>query len=157
MLNSVDFPISNTNISEFFLEKEYTDYFTIQQTLHELTDSELIRTESTHSNTHYLITNAGKETLYYFKDKLTTSILQDIQDFFRDKEFIIKDETAVFADYFKTPEQEYGVRCQIKQKQTSLVDLTLTVKTKEQAQAICNNWKDQCNDVYACLMDMLLK
>ena len=29
--------------------------------------------------------------------------------------------------------------------------------TKEQAEAICNNWKNQNEDVYAYLMDMLLK
>lgn len=27
MLEKVDFPLSNTQISDFFLEKEYTNYF----------------------------------------------------------------------------------------------------------------------------------
>lgn len=30
MLEKVDFPLSNTQISDFFLEKEYTNYFTVQ-------------------------------------------------------------------------------------------------------------------------------
>ena len=42
MLSQVDFPLGNTKISNFFLDKEYTTYFTIQQVLNDLLDSELI-------------------------------------------------------------------------------------------------------------------
>ena len=58
MLDKVDFPLTNTQISDFFLEQEYTDYFRVQQVLNDLADSGLIRTESTHSNTQYYITGA---------------------------------------------------------------------------------------------------
>ena len=60
MLDKVDFPLTNTQISDFFLEQEYTDYFRVQQVLNDLADSGLIRTESTHSNTQYYITAAGR-------------------------------------------------------------------------------------------------
>ena len=33
MLDKVDFPLTNTQISDFFLEQEYTDYFRVQQVL----------------------------------------------------------------------------------------------------------------------------
>ena len=54
MLDKVDFPLSNTQLSNFFLEQNYTDYFTVQQVISGLLDSELIRFESTHNNTQYL-------------------------------------------------------------------------------------------------------
>ena len=63
MLSQVDFPLGNTKISNFFLDKEYTTYFTIQQVLNDLLDSELIVAESTHNNTNYRITASGRETL----------------------------------------------------------------------------------------------
>ena len=53
MLDNVDFPLTNTQISDFILEKEYTTYFTLQQAINELISAELIRTESTHNNTYY--------------------------------------------------------------------------------------------------------
>ena len=77
MLDKVDFPLTNTQISDFFLEQEYTDYFRVQQVLNDLADSGLIRTESTHSNTQYYITAAGRETLGFFRDKLTDAIEHD--------------------------------------------------------------------------------
>lgn len=51
MLDKVDFPLSNTQISNFFLDHDYTDYFTVQQMISSLLDSELIRSKSTHNNT----------------------------------------------------------------------------------------------------------
>ena len=38
----------------------------------------------------------------------------------------------------------------------TIIDLTLSVKTKEQAEAICNNWRKQHEDVYMYLMDSLM-
>ena len=69
MLDKVDFPLTNTQISNFFLEQDYTDYFRVQQVISDLVDADLIRTESTHSNTQYTITAAGKETLEFFKEQ----------------------------------------------------------------------------------------
>ena len=46
MLEHIDFPLSNAQISDFFLDREYTDYFTIQQVIHDLMDSGLVRTET---------------------------------------------------------------------------------------------------------------
>ena len=53
MLDRVDFPLTNTQISNFMLNKDYTTYFTIQQAISELIDTGLIRTESTYNNTHH--------------------------------------------------------------------------------------------------------
>ena len=36
MLQNVNFPLSNTQISDFILEKEYTNYFHLQEALSEL-------------------------------------------------------------------------------------------------------------------------
>ena len=63
MLNKAGFPLTNTQISNFFLEKEYTDYFRVQEVIGDLVDANLIHAESTHSNTQYSLTSAGKETL----------------------------------------------------------------------------------------------
>ncbi len=78
MLEKVDFPLSNTQISNFFLEQNYTDYFTVQQMINELLDSDLIRFQSTHNNTQYYVTAPGKETLKFFEDKITPAIEHDI-------------------------------------------------------------------------------
>lgn len=157
MLDKVDFPLTNTQISNFFLEQEYTDYFRVQQVLNDLVDADLIRAESTHNNTQYSITAAGKETLGFFKDKITDAIERDTMAYFEKNKMELRTVNSIIADYYKTPDQNYAVRCQFKERGISLIDLTLSVKKKEQAEAICNNWKNQNEDVYAYLMDILMK
>ncbi len=39
MLDKVDFPLTTSQISEFILEKEYTTYFKLQETLAEMEHS----------------------------------------------------------------------------------------------------------------------
>jgi DNA-binding PadR family transcriptional regulator len=157
MLSKAGFPLSNTQISNFFLDQEYTDYFRVQEVLGDLVDANLILAKSTHSNTQYTLTSAGKETLGFFKDKLNDGIESDVQSFFEQNKLEFRQENSILADYYKTTNQKYDVRCQVLSDGRSMIDLTLSVSTREQAEAICNNWKNQNEDVYAYLMDMLLK
>ena len=69
LLEHSEAPLSGTQLSEFFLEKEYTNYFTVQEALHELDESAFIKKESTHNNTRYSITPAGTELAVVLIDK----------------------------------------------------------------------------------------
>lgn len=157
MLDKAGFPLSNTQLSNFFLEHDYTDYFRVQEVIGNLVDADLILAESTHSNTQYTLTAAGKETLKFFSDKITEGIVQDVIDFFDANKMELRQETSVIADYYKTTNQNYAVRCQVRSDNNNVIDLTVSVKTKEQAEAICANWRKQHEDVYMYLMDTLMQ
>ena len=99
MLSKAGFPLTNTQISNFFLSEEYTDYFRVQEVLGDLVDTNLIVAESTHSNTQYTLTAAGKETLGFFKDKITDGIEADIMKFFEENKLEFRQENSILADY----------------------------------------------------------
>ena len=150
-------PLTGPQLSDFFLEKEYTNYFTVQEALHELDESAFIKKEATHSNTHYSVTPAGAETLSFFSDKLSPGIYEDIQEYLNANQLAIQEAAAFLANYYKAPGEQYAVRCQLKERGNSRIDLTVTVPSREIAQAICENWKKQSTDVYEYLMDLLVK
>ncbi len=157
MLDRLEYPLTNTQITNFILEKDYTDYFTVQQIISDLLSSELIFAESTHSNTRYHITESGRNTLRFFSDKLSAGIKEDIASYFDEHHFELKEETSVYADFCKSTDGGYQTRCQIKNGDQPLLDLTLRVSTPEQAKAICAGWKKDHIEVYALLMDILIK
>lgn len=157
MLDKVDFPLTNTQISNFFLEQDYTDYFTVQQIISGLLDSELIRAESTHNNTQYYITASGKETLTFFKDKITPAIAEDLANYYAKNKMTIKNENAIVADFYKSTIPGFDVRCQLKENDTSIIDITLHVENKSQAEAVCHNWKERYMDIFAHLMETLIQ
>ena len=69
MLDKVDFPLTNGQISEFILDKGYTSYFTLQQAISEMVESGFLREETTHNRTLYHLTPDGAETIKFFKNK----------------------------------------------------------------------------------------
>jgi len=113
---------------------------------------------SSHSGSEYIISEPTlKETLNFFSNKITEGITQDVKRFFEANRMALRQETSIIADYYKTTHQDYAVRCQIRSDNHSLIDLTIAVKSKEQAEAICANWRKQHEDVYMYLMDSLIQ
>lgn len=157
MLDMADFPLANTQFSEFFLDQGYTDYFQVQLALNDLVDAGLIRPEPTYGNTHYRITPAGEGTLALFRDKLTEDIRQDAKAYLGKNRIKLRAATSATSDYYRTTEQDYAVRCRFQEHGRDVIDLTLRVKEEEQAIAICRNWREQKEEFYAHLMDILLK
>lgn len=86
MLDQADAPLSNSQISEFILGKEYTNYFTLQQILSELDESGLVTVSSMRNTSLYRITDPGRDTLEYFGDKISGAICQEIRSYLKEKE-----------------------------------------------------------------------
>ena len=156
MLDRVDFPLNNAQISDFILSKEYTNYFTLQQVLSELVETELAEINTVRNSTYYHMTEKGKDTLTFFGSMVSTAILEDMDKYFKDNAIALRDETAVRADYFPNNHEEYSVRLRVLEKESSVIDLTLSVPTESQANSICNNWKKKNQKLYAYLMQELL-
>lgn len=157
MLNKVDFPLTGSQISSFLLEKGYTDYFTLQQAFSEIQEAGLVRIETIRNTTQYLLTDSGRETLGYFCDRIPKAIQEDAKQYLQEHKMELRSEVSVTADYYLTTGKEYAVRCRVKEKESDLIDLTLTVPDKDEAAAICRNWKDKCQSVYQFLMTELMR
>ena len=100
LIKKVDFPLSNSQISEFILDKGYTTYFKLQQAFHELEDEDMLRTELVRNASHYFLTEEGKEAIDMFEYQLSEPIRNDILTFLATKEYQLREETNLEADYF---------------------------------------------------------
>lgn len=157
MLDKVNFPLTEAQITDFILGKEYTTYFSLRQAISELIDADLMKVEAVRNSSHYHITEEGRNTLEYFGNKISPSIVADIDEYLTVNQYSLLDEVSTTADYYKTTNNDYAVECKVKEKNSDLISLTLTVPTKEQANSICNNWKTESQEVYSYLMDKLMK
>ena len=73
MLRNSSSPITNSEISEFILDREYTNYFHLQQALSELEETELIEKRTISNTSYYYLTEDGKNTRMIFP---RTSVLK---------------------------------------------------------------------------------
>ncbi|MBE5947612.1 MAG: DUF4364 family protein [Lachnospiraceae bacterium] len=157
MLNKINFPMSNTQISEFMLGKEYTNYFNLQQIISELLEADFLRIESSNSRTTlYEITPEGKETLLYFSNKLSNSIKEDINSYLAANKYEIKKEGSISADFFKATSGDYIVHCVIREGESTPIELNVACPSEEQAEIMCSKWRDASQDIYQHIMDALL-
>ena len=156
MLHKVDFPLTNSQISEFVLDRGYTTYFTLQSVLSELTQSEMIRQETIRNRSYFTITESGEETLRYFQNRVSLAIRDDIEEYLRENKMKLRDEVSILADYYKNTADEYSVRCVVKEKYSNPIELTVTVPDEAQAETICRNWRQKCQGIYEFVMKELL-
>ncbi len=156
MLDKLDFPLTNGQISEFILDKGYTNYFTLQQAISEMVDAGFIREESSNNRTLYHLTDEGKETIGFFRNNISPAIQEDINTFLKEKRYDLKAEVSVKADYYPTINNEYAIRCQIIEHGTPIIDMTLTMPTEQEASTVANNWKTKNQELYAQIVSKLL-
>lgn len=155
MLDKVKFKLTNAQISDFILEKEYTSYMTLQQVISDLLDTELIKADTSMNRTYYSITPEGQSTLSYFGNRISDTIQDEINTFLSEKYLELKNEASITANYYKSVSGEFEAELAAKEKNITLVSIKLSVPTQEMAEIICDGWYKKNQQVYKYLMQEL--
>lgn len=155
MLDRVSFPLTKAQVGDFILEKEYTNFITLQQAISELTDAELVTSKSIRNRTHLELTKEGKQTLDFFENRINPSIKEDVNNYFKENEFELRNEVSVYSNYYKSTTGEYETALVIKEKEIELVNVKLSVPTEEIAISICDKWEGASQDIYNYLVTKL--
>ena len=155
MLNRVDFPLTKAQIGDFILEREYTNFLTLQQAIGELIDAGFVTAKSIRNRTHLILTEDGKQTLSFFGNQISDSIKKDIDEYFRNHELEMRNEVSILADYYKSTSGEYEAHLIAKDKGINLIDLTMSVPREETAISICDNWQKKNQEIYQYLIEQL--
>lgn len=156
MLYQVNFPLTNAQLSNFFLDREYTTYFTLQKALNELLDAGLVKKETMRNSSRYEITKEGEETLEFFGKNISPAIVSDMDEYLKQNRFRMRNEVGLISDFYKSTNQDYIVHCEVREGKAVLVNLDISVPDKEQAEIMCNHWKDRSQEIYAYVMKSLM-
>lgn len=155
MLGRVSFPLTTAQVSDFILERDYTNFLTLQQVINELTDAGLVAAQTIRNRTHLAITREGKETLSYFENRINEAIKNDINTYFRENEFTLRNEVSVLGDYYKSTSGEFEAHLVAKDRGINLVEITMSVPSEEMAASICDNWQRRNQEIYKYLIQKL--
>ena len=141
MLDKVAFPLTQSQISEFILDKEYTNYLTLQQILSELIENNLVTAHTTLNRTQLTISEEGKDTLGFFEGRIGDAIKKDVLEFFKKNSMELRNEVSVVSNYYKTINGDYEAVLCAKDRDTTLVEIKLSVPTPQIASSICGGKK----------------
>lgn len=156
MLDKVDYPLTKAQIFEFILEKEYSNYFTLTQTIYELTENGFIEASSTHSSTFLSLTEEGRNTLSFFQNRISEGIKNDITTYFEDNRMKIANEVSVMTNYYRASGGDYIADLSAREKSSDLVNIKINMPTEESARAICDHWREHSSEVYSYILEKLL-
>ena len=155
ILDRVNFKMTRSQLSGFILEKEYTNFMTLQQVFSDLQEAELIRADTLMNRTYFSITEEGQKTLSYFGNRIGEAIIEEIDGFLAEKNLELKNESSVTAKYYKATGGGYEVELIAKEKEVELVNIRLSVPAEEVAEEVCDNWYKKNGEVYRYLVEEL--
>lgn len=155
ILDKVDFPLTNVQLTNFILEKEYTNYFNIQQVLSELLEDKFISCNVIRNSSYYEITSMGGETLSFFNDTISSAIKDDIDNFLKENKYSLREENSTQAEYFEARKNEYITCLKVLERDSTIIEIKLSVPSEAEAGLICDNWKKRSSEVYARIFSTL--
>ena len=155
-LNQVDYPLTNAEISGFLLEREYTNYFTLQEVISDLLETELIRSTQIRNSSYFMITEEGRETLKFFGDKISDQIKTEILEFLQENQYKLRSEVSTPAEYYETNKGEFTVHLRMIENTSTLLNLEFVAPSEAKAVEICNNWAKTSDEIYTELFNRLV-
>ena len=157
VLKSIKDPISNTQLTEIILENNFMNYFTFQQYLAELEDSRFVEYHEANDKKLLALTEKGDNVLSFFKDRISPSKIAIIVEYIKDKIGSIKKELTIQADYtLGESDDSFIVDLKAIEDQDLLMELKLSVPSKNQATSICNKWKENPSEIYTNIINLLI-
>ncbi|MCR5704903.1 MAG: DUF4364 family protein [Eubacterium sp.] len=157
MLNKVEFPLTNTQIAQFFLDEEYTSYFNVQKAINELIEDGFMFLNVNRNTSYYHLTSEGRESLKFFENRIPNSIIDDVDMFLVNNRYELRNEVGTVSDYYRTTNGEYIVHCQVKEGESTLIEVNIATPDRQIASKMCAAWedKDRSQEIYQYVISKL--
>ncbi len=156
MLKKVNFPLSNPQLWTFFEQKGYTNFISFQNTASELLEANLIQQDEVRQTVRYELTREGDDALYYFMNDIPSAVREDMDEYIRVNKFLLRNETGITADYYKTSNFDYCVNCKVREGRSVLFEMNLSVPTEDQAKTLASHFEENAQTIYAYVMKQLM-
>jgi len=155
ILNFIDLPLTNVEITNYILEYNMMDYFTLQLLLSDLCDIKFAVLKSNNGNEYYSVSEAGKAALEMFSDKLPEYFIKEIENNFTHIKKHIKKQRELFGHYYKRKDDEYIVSLQVTENNTTIFNLSINVPSEGIAKNIIKKWEISPENIFGQIMRTL--
>lgn len=154
ILNYINIPMTNIEITNHILENNYMDYFSLQQLLGDLCDSKFIKLNSKNGNEYYAISEAGIAALEMFGEKLPGYFTNEIKTNFLYLKKELKKQRELIGHYYKKKD-EYIVSLQVMENESVIFNLSISVPTEILAKYICKKWDSNPEEIFGSIINTL--
>lgn len=155
IIKTATYSFTKEELTQFILEKEYMNYFSIQQYLVELSESGFIHIDNINEE-KISLPEKGILALELFESKIPEKLKEDLIKIFQNEIIIKKKETQVVSEYFEKENNQFNVNLKLVENEETLFSLYLNVASVSQAESICNTWKTDPDKIYQGIVNMFI-
>ncbi|MCR4922422.1 MAG: DUF4364 family protein [Lachnospiraceae bacterium] len=156
MLNKASQPLLTARIYDFMMDRQYTNYFTVNMVITELINADLIASETKRNRTHLNITEEGRNTINMFPNEVSPEIKKEIRDYLIENEYELREEISVQTSILKNSKGDYTSELVVREAGSDMLNIRLSVPSRTEAEALCLNFEKKNEDIYKYLMQELL-
>ncbi len=156
LIDRMEIPLSYNHISEFVLDTGYMEYLELMKCLFDMEEMGYLDKTTEGNSSRYEVTSTGIEALEMFAKRIPQVVKGKINQYILDNKRVIKKDYEVLANYFEEHNSDgsldFIVKCGTYENDTMLMELNVSVVSKEQAKLICKNWKKNASAYYASII-----
>ncbi|MCL1997834.1 MAG: DUF4364 family protein [Turicibacter sp.] len=158
LIEKMDLPLSRSQITDYIMQAEFMDYYAVQEALADMVENGYLDSSTNNNTTRYTLTDDGLTTLEYFEKHIAPSIRNKINEYIKENRRDIKREFENTATFFPNADNsEFLVKCGVYEENRVLMELSISVYTREQARQIQNNWKTNAKTLYGDIIKILAR
>ena len=156
LLSKMDIPLTKSQITTAILENNLIDFFTFQQCISELEESQMIIQIAHQKKQCYTITEDGKKAIEVFEQRVSKYTSGIINNYISKNKESLKKDSQIIAEYNKINNKEYIVNLKVIENELVLMDLKLSVVSAKQAKQVCDKWKNSSEKIFSQLIGSLI-
>ena len=148
-------PATALQLLRFMVENELMDYIALQLSAAELDEMGLLRKLPHALGALYAPSAKGYEALALFRGRIPHSragLIDGIAPVWKHR---FREEKQVLADWERAPSGEYMAHLRLMESELPLLDVRVSLPTRELANRFCLRWPRAANELYAQLMRTL--
>ena len=155
VLSRVEKPITNDTLYTILSSAIDLNYFYFEQFLLDLINVKYVICYEKENQNVYKITESGKRTLDLTLDILPGIIKLKVDTNFKNKVDNFENEESIVAEFIPKSENEYEVNCKIIDQGETVFEIKTVAYSRDQAQIIVNNWRNNASILYPKLLETI--
>ena len=155
MLDRAEGDMTQWMVSAFLLESGYANFVSLSESYAQLEKRGLVRVVADTDKTFLRLTEAGRQALDFFRDRLNAKIREEVDQWLLENGRQIRDEREVRAVYERMTSGVYEVRMSVRERDVTILEIRLSVPDAASAAAIADKWEEKNADIYQSVIEKL--
>ena len=156
LLNKLQDGIKSDNLYKIVSSANNMNYFYFQELLSDLIESNFVGSFTKDEDTIVKITSDGQNTLSLTKSLLSGILKLKADTVFKEELSNIAEQSSIITEYIPKDEKNYTVKCKIVEKSEIIFEVSTFAGSRDRAKQISDNWKNNANNLYPQIIDLLL-